>query len=61
LVEQYRGLVKLVDPASVTPAVTSDPDDDQVLSMGKYQGIAIIMRQRACGGCASQPPERLGS
>jgi hypothetical protein len=42
LVEQYRGLVKLVDPASVTPAVTSDPDDDQVLSMGKYQGIAII-------------------
>jgi predicted nucleic acid-binding protein len=24
--------VELVEPASVTPAVTSDPDDDQVLA-----------------------------
>jgi hypothetical protein len=32
LIEQYRGLVELVEPASVTPTVTRDPDDDQVLA-----------------------------
>jgi len=32
LIEQYRGLVELVEPASVVPTVTNDPDDDQVLA-----------------------------
>ncbi|HXV09118.1 MAG TPA: putative toxin-antitoxin system toxin component, PIN family [Burkholderiales bacterium] len=32
LIEQYRGLVELVEPASVTPSVRDDPDDDHVLA-----------------------------
>jgi putative PIN family toxin of toxin-antitoxin system len=32
LIEQYRGLVELVEPASIAPTVVNDPDDDQVLA-----------------------------
>ena len=32
LIEQYRGLVELVEPASIAPTVLNDPDDDQVLA-----------------------------
>ena len=66
LIEQYHGLVELVEPASVVPTVPNDPDDDQVLaaalaaqvdlivsgdadllSLGSYQGIPIIIAAQA--------------
>jgi predicted nucleic acid-binding protein len=54
LIEQYRGLVELVEPASVTPVVTSDPDDDQVLATAlAAQADLIVSRDddlRRLGG-----------
>lgn len=32
LIEQYRGLVEVVNVEPVAPAVSKDPDDDQVLA-----------------------------
>jgi putative PIN family toxin of toxin-antitoxin system len=32
LIEQYRGLVELVNPDPIAPTVLADPDDDQVLA-----------------------------
>ena len=43
LIEQYRGLVELVQPASVTPTVTSDSDDDQVLAAALAAQAALIV------------------
>jgi putative PIN family toxin of toxin-antitoxin system len=32
LIEQYRGLVEVVSPEPIVPAVSTDPDDDHVLA-----------------------------
>jgi uncharacterized protein len=32
LLEQYRGMVEIIEPAMISPTVVADPDDDHVLA-----------------------------
>jgi len=43
LIEQYRGLVELVEPPAVVPTVTNDPDDDQVLAAALEAQATLIV------------------
>ena len=43
LLEQYRGLAELIEPATITPAVLADPDDDQVLACALAARADLIL------------------
>lgn len=43
LLEQYRGLVEIVEPAIIAPTVRSDPDDDRVLACALAARAEIIV------------------
>lgn len=43
LVEQYRGLVDVVDVDAIVPTVSQDRDDDQVLAAAVASGADLIV------------------
>lgn len=43
LIEQYRGLVEVVNVEPITPAVSADPDDDQVLATELAEQADLIV------------------
>lgn len=43
LIEQYRGLVEVVNTERIAPAVLADPDDDEVLACALAAQADIIV------------------
>jgi len=43
LVEQYRGLAEVVEPAAITSGTLADPDDDHVLACALAARVDLIV------------------